>query len=55
MRVVEKRVMKVKNTKNFYAVLKDIKNNGSTTEKISVKSHGSNINLHTLIITNYIH
>ena len=34
----------------FDAILKDIKNIGRTTKPISVKSHGSNINLHPLII-----
>ena len=37
-------------TKRFNAILKDIKNNGRTTKPISVKGHGSNINLYPLII-----
>ena len=36
-------------TKNFDAVLKDIKNNGRTTKSISVKSYGSNVNLRPLV------
>ena len=35
-------------TKRFDAILKDIKNNGETTESISVKDHGNNINLQPL-------
>ena len=34
----------------FHAVLEDIKNHGRTTESMSVKSCGSNIYLHLLII-----
>ena len=41
---------KSKITKNFDAVLKDIKNNGRTTNLTSVRSRGSNINLHLLTI-----
>ena len=36
--------------KEFDAVTQDIKNNGRTTKSISVESHGSNINLHSLIL-----
>ena len=36
--------------KDFDATLKDIKKNGRTTKSISLKSCGSNINLHPLII-----
>ena len=34
----------------FHAILEDIKNHGRTTESMSVKSCGSNIYLHLLII-----
>ena len=37
-------------TKEFDAILRDVKNNGRTAKLISVKSHGSNINLKPLII-----
>ena len=37
-------------TKDFDAILEDIKNNGRTAKSISLKSCGSNINLHPLII-----
>ena len=37
-------------TKEFDAILKDMKNNGRTTKSMSVKSRGKNINLHLLII-----
>ena len=40
----------IKITKNFDAILKDIKNNGRTTNLASVRSRGSNINLHLLTI-----
>ena len=43
------KVMKVKLLK-FDAISKYIKNIGRTTKPISVKSHGSNINLHPLIV-----
>ena len=43
-------MVKVKLLKKFDAILKDIKNNGRNNKLISVKSHGSNINLHPLII-----
>ena len=36
--------------KKFDAKLIDIKNNRRTTKRINVKSHGSNVNLHPLII-----
>ena len=35
-----------KTTKNFDAILKNIKNNRRNTKPSSVKSHGSNSNLH---------
>ena len=35
--------------KTFCAILEDIKNNTKTTMPVSVKSHGSNINLYLLI------
>ena len=38
--------MKCNSTKKFNAILKNVRN----TKLISVKSHGSNINLHALII-----
>ena len=38
-----------KNLKKFHAMLKDIKNIGRTTKPISIKSRGSNINLHPSI------
>ena len=37
-------------TKQFYAILEYIKNNTNITKSISVKSHGSNIYLHPLIM-----
>ena len=37
-------------TKEFDAILKDIKDNGKTVRLISVKSHGNNIDLHPLMI-----
>ena len=40
----------IKITKNFDALLKDIKNNGRTTNLASVRSRGCNINLHLLTI-----
>ena len=36
--------------KEFDAITQDIKNNGRTTKSISAESHGSNINLHSLIL-----
>ena len=36
--------------KNIDVILKDIKNNGSTTKPLSIKTRGNNINLHPLII-----
>ena len=39
-----------KTVKKFDAILKDINNIGRTTKPISFKIHGSNINLHSLII-----
>ena len=38
------------NTKNFEAIFKNIKVSKKSTESISVKSRGKNINLHPLII-----
>ena len=38
-----------KNLKKFHAMLKDIKNIGRTTKPITIKSRGSNINLHPSI------
>ena len=38
------------NTETFHAILVDIRNNGKTTNSISVKSRGSNINLHPPIM-----
>ena len=37
-------------TKQFDAILEDIKNNGKTAKSISVNNQGGNINLHTLIM-----
>ena len=37
-------------TKEFDAMLKNIKNNGKTAKSINVKNHGSSINLHPLVI-----
>ena len=37
-------------TKEFDAILKNIKNNGKTAKSINVKNHGSSINLHPLVI-----
>ena len=37
-------------TKEFNAILDDLKNNRKATKSISVKSHGSNSNLPPLII-----
>ena len=37
-------------TKRFDTILKDINSNGRTTKLISFKNHGSNINIHPLII-----
>ena len=42
------RAMK-KKLKKFDAILKDLKSNGRTTKPISLKTRGSNINLHPLI------
>ena len=41
---------KSKITREFDAILEDIRNNGRATKSISVKSHGSNITLNLLIM-----
>ena len=50
MMITEKKIWVVKVVYEFDAILKDVKNNWMTTNSISVKICGSNINLWLLII-----